>query len=85
MREHVEERHILMSLLIAKVWKPADGATCLDLGTGGGFPGIPLAIVYPRCGESAFSVFFATRSLTLPTQGAIHSAGLDCQEGQSSF
>ncbi len=37
-----------MSLLIAKVWQPADGATCLDLGTGGGFPGIPLAIVFPH-------------------------------------
>lgn len=37
-----------MSLLIAKLWSPADGAACLDLGTGGGFPGIPLAIIFPR-------------------------------------
>jgi 16S rRNA (guanine527-N7)-methyltransferase len=46
--DHIEAHHILMSLLIAQVWKPNDGAKCLDLGTGGGFPGIPLAIMFPK-------------------------------------
>ncbi len=39
--------HILHSLAIAKVQPLKDGAKILDLGTGGGFPGIPLAILYP--------------------------------------
>ena len=39
--------HVLHSLAIAKVVSFKDGAEILDLGTGGGFPGIPLAILYP--------------------------------------
>lgn len=41
--------HILHSLAIAKFVTPAPGSTILDLGTGGGFPGIPLAILWPGC------------------------------------
>jgi 16S rRNA (guanine527-N7)-methyltransferase len=40
--------HILHSLAIAKVISFADGSKILDVGTGGGFPGIPLAILFPR-------------------------------------
>jgi 16S rRNA (guanine527-N7)-methyltransferase len=43
------ERHVLHSLGIAKVLKFKDGTTILDVGTGGGFPGIPLAILFPEC------------------------------------
>lgn len=39
--------HVLHSLAIAKVVNFKDGTQILDLGTGGGFPGIPLAILYP--------------------------------------
>lgn len=39
--------HVLHSLAIAKLLTPVDGTTVLDMGTGGGFPGIPLAIVWP--------------------------------------
>jgi 16S rRNA (guanine527-N7)-methyltransferase len=39
--------HVLHSLAIVKVMQFKDGANILDLGTGGGFPGIPLAIMYP--------------------------------------
>lgn len=46
---HLEEHHLLHSLLAARVWRPAPGANAADLGTGGGFPGLPLAIVYPEC------------------------------------
>lgn len=43
-------RHVLHSLAIAAFLGPLEpGTTILDLGTGGGFPGIPLAIFYPEC------------------------------------
>lgn len=41
--------HILHSLGIAKVIDFTNGTTILDVGTGGGFPGIPLAILFPQC------------------------------------
>tara|TARA_Y100000813_G_scaffold188710_1_gene163170 strand:+ start:128 stop:754 length:627 start_codon:yes stop_codon:yes gene_type:complete len=42
------ERHVLHSLGIAKIMSFADGTKVLDVGTGGGFPGIPLAILFPN-------------------------------------
>ena len=42
------ERHVLHSLGIAKVCQFEPGALVLDVGTGGGFPGIPLAILFPE-------------------------------------
>ena len=41
--------HILHSLAIAKFISFTDGSQVMDLGTGGGFPGIPLAILFPKC------------------------------------
>jgi 16S rRNA (guanine527-N7)-methyltransferase len=41
------ERHVLHSLGIAKVMQFKPGTKILDVGTGGGFPGIPLAILFP--------------------------------------
>lgn len=43
------EKHILHSLGIAKVCSFKSGTELLDVGTGGGFPGIPLAVLYPEC------------------------------------
>ena len=43
------ERHVLHSLAIAKVIQFNPGTKILDIGTGGGFPGIPLAILFPEC------------------------------------
>ena len=43
-----DERHVLHSLSLVKTMKFAPGSDVLDVGTGGGFPGIPLAIVYPE-------------------------------------
>jgi 16S rRNA (guanine527-N7)-methyltransferase len=42
------EHHVLHSLSIAKVLEFLPGETVLDVGTGGGFPGIPLAILFPE-------------------------------------
>lgn len=46
--EHFMERHILHSLSIAKVRTFQPGETVIDLGTGGGFPALPLAILFPQ-------------------------------------
>jgi len=45
--EHLYERHILHSLAIAKYQDFLPNTKILDVGTGGGFPGIPLAILFP--------------------------------------
>ena len=45
--DNIYERHVLHSLAIAKFIKFNKGTTVLDLGTGGGFPGIPLSIIFP--------------------------------------
>ena len=46
--DHFYERHVLHSLAIAKIIQFLPGASVLDIGTGGGFPGIPLAILFPE-------------------------------------
>jgi len=43
------ERHVLHSLAISKVITFKNGTKIMDIGTGGGFPGIPLAILFPEC------------------------------------
>lgn len=51
-RKDIDElylRHVLHSLAIVKVIKFKDGTKVLDVGTGGGFPGIPLAVLFPEC------------------------------------
>ncbi len=46
--EHFYEHHVLHSLAIAKYFDILPGMRVMDLGTGGGFPGIPLAILFPE-------------------------------------
>jgi len=51
-RKDIDElyiKHVLHSLAIAKVVHFKNGTQILDVGTGGGFPGIPLAILFPKC------------------------------------
>ena len=47
--DNLYEHHVLHSLAIAKFVRFDAGTTVMDIGTGGGFPGIPLAILYPDC------------------------------------
>ena len=47
--DQLYERHVLHSLAIAKIIRFKDKTSILDVGTGGGFPGIPLAILFPKC------------------------------------
>ena len=47
--DNLYEHHILHSLAIAKVINFRPGTEILDFGTGGGFPGIPQAILFPEC------------------------------------
>ncbi|AXT20872.1 16S rRNA (guanine(527)-N(7))-methyltransferase RsmG [Flavobacteriaceae bacterium AU392] len=51
-RKDIEElylRHVLHSLGVAKILQFKSGTKIMDVGTGGGFPGIPLAILFPEC------------------------------------
>ena len=57
-RKDIEElylRHVLHSLGIAKIQEFLPGANILDVGTGGGFPGIPLAILFPEVKEITYN------------------------------
>lgn len=46
--DHLYEHHVLHSLAIAEIIQFRPGTRVMDLGTGGGFPGIPLAIMFPE-------------------------------------
>jgi 16S rRNA (guanine527-N7)-methyltransferase len=47
--DNLYEHHVLHSMAIAKMANFTPGTQILDFGTGGGFPGIPLAILFPEC------------------------------------
>ena len=71
--EHLYERHVLHSLGIAAVYRFPPGARVIDVGTGGGFPLIPLAIFFP---ESVFHGIDGIGKKINAVKGMIESLGL---------
>lgn len=71
--EHLYERHILHSLGIAKVVQFRKGARIVDVGTGGGFPLVPLAILFP---DSSFHGIDGIGKKIMAVQGVIQGLGL---------
>lgn len=67
-------RHVLHSLAIAKVCRFADGARILDVGCGGGFPSIPLAILFPG---AHFTAADSIRKKITVVEGVSRSLGLE--------
>ncbi len=71
--EHLYERHILHSLGIAKVVQFKKGMRIVDVGTGGGFPLVPLAIFFPHC---AFHGIDGIGKKIMAVKGVIEGLGL---------
>ena len=71
--DNLYEHHVLHSLAIAKILRLKPGTTVVDVGTGGGFPGIPLAIMFP---EVRFTLIDSTGKKVRVAQEVASAIGL---------
>lgn len=71
--DNLYEHHVLHSLAIAKTIRFKDGTKVMDFGCGGGFPGIPLAIMFPNC---QFKLIDGTAKKILVCKEVIKTLGL---------
>ena len=71
--DNLYEHHVLHSLAIARAIRFKDGTNILDFGCGGGFPGIPLAIMFPNC---KFKLIDGTAKKILVCNEVIKALGL---------
>ncbi len=72
--EHLYKHHILHSMILAKYFSFKPGSKILDAGTGGGLPGIPLAILFP---EVHFTLLDATAKKILVATEIAKAIGLE--------
>ena len=72
--DHIYEHHILHSLAIARYCRFLPGETVLDLGCGGGFPGIPLAMEFP---QASFTLCDSVGKKIIVASSVSEALGLD--------
>ncbi|MDO4695614.1 16S rRNA (guanine(527)-N(7))-methyltransferase RsmG [Porphyromonas sp.] len=91
--ENIVINHILHSLSIGKYISFRDGSKIFDIGTGGGFPGIPLAILFPNCkftlidsiGKKVKVVSAIAESIGLNNVTYIHGRAEDIKNDKCDF
>lgn len=79
--EHFYERHVLHSLAIAKYYQFEPGMRILDVGTGGGFPGIPLAVMFP---ETKFTLVDSIQKKIKVVENVAEALQLDNVKAQNA-
>ena len=79
--ENLYLHHVLHSLAIAKILPFKKGTSIIDVGTGGGFPAIPLAIIFPECTFCLLdSVRLSSKNIATTQQNALPN-GIICLKG----